>query len=256
MITVTPLKSYNQPKALNPPLKLIAATIFLAALALKAQQPPRIVVLLDPAHGGPDAGAHLSGTLLEKDLTLSLNSRLRAALAPNNFGLISTRDSDPTVPFLTDQRAEIANRTHPAACLTLHATSSGRGIHIVTSALPAPREAADLPSPHAPIPWDAAQSASIPQSLRLANELGVALLHARIPVLLTQGSIPPLDNLNCPAVAIEIAPLSFSKPASINDAAYQQRIVQAIAAGLSSWRAHNPPVVPGASPNTATGAAH
>jgi N-acetylmuramoyl-L-alanine amidase len=173
--------------------------------------------------------------VLEKDVTLAFAARLRTALAAGGFTVISTRDADPTVPFTPDQRAEIANHAHPHACLTLHATSSGSGVHIVTSALNPP---IDIDDPHAPIPWDTAQAASIPQSLALANQIGLALEHAKLPVILSRASLRPLDNFTCPAVAIEIAPLappdSDATPAT--DADYEQNIAKAIVSGLTSWR--------------------
>jgi N-acetylmuramoyl-L-alanine amidase len=241
---------------LTPPPKNIAGRLTLAILTslvlisapLNAQQPPpplRTVILLDPAHGGPEAGATLNEHLLEKDFTLAFAARLRALLATTGITVISTRDSDPAVAFLTDQRAEIANHAHPAACLILHATASGNGIHIVTSDL-TPSD--DLESPRAVIPWETAQTASLRQSLLLANELGAALLRAKLPVILTRASIRPLDNLTCPAVAIEIAPLATSDSNStpVTDASYQQRIGQAIGQAIVSWRTHNAPLTPGA----------
>jgi N-acetylmuramoyl-L-alanine amidase len=219
----------------------IAASLALAALAIPiatAQQPvPRTIILLDPAHGGPDTGAHLPNNLLEKDITLAFATRLRALLATTGFTIISTRDADPTVPFTTDQRAEIANHAHPAACLVLHVTDSGNGIHVVTSTLTPP---SDPEEPHPAIPWNTAQSASIPQSLSLANELGLALQQAKLPVILSRASIRPLDNLTCPAVAIEIAPITpdGSAPTPLTDATYQQNIAKTIATGLTAWRSH------------------
>jgi N-acetylmuramoyl-L-alanine amidase len=229
---------------LTLPPKPIAAVLTLALLTslhLPAQQPtPRTVILLDPAHGGPETGANLDGHLLEKDLTLAFAARLRALLTTSGISVIATRDADPTVPFTPDQRAEIANHAHPPPCRILHATPTGNGIHLVTSNL---TPADDPEAPHTAIPWDTAQSASLPQSLSLANELGVALLHAKLPVILTRAAIRPLDNLTCPAVAIEIAPLSLSNsdPTPVSDSAYQQRIGQAIAEAVLSWRTHNPP---------------
>ena len=191
--------------ALKPPFKPIAALLLTLLTVAQAQQPtPRTLIFLDPAHGGLDPGAHLPNNVLEKDLTLAFATRLRAQLSAAGFALLSTRDADPAVPFPTDQRAEIANHAHPAACLILHATSSGSGIHVITSSLP-PNT---LDDPHATIPWNTAQSASIPQSLALANEIGLALEHAKLPVILSRAAIRPLDNLICPAVAIEIAPLT------------------------------------------------
>jgi len=217
----------------------IAARLTLAILTsfipipTTAQQPiPRTIILLDPAHGGPDTGAHLPNNLLEKDVTLAFAARLRTLLSNSGFAIISTHETDPAVPFPTDQRAEIGNHAHPTACLILHATSSGTGIHIVTSALKPEDEV-----PHAIIPWNTAQSASIPQSLNLANEIGLALQRAKLPVILSRASLRPLDNLTCPAVAIEIAPLNPTAT-PVNDANYQQNIAKAIAAAIASWRSH------------------
>jgi N-acetylmuramoyl-L-alanine amidase len=230
-------------------LKAIAARLALLATlfsVVATAQQTRAVILVDPAHGGPDTGARLPNDLLEKDFTLSFATAVRALLTASGVTVISTRDADPTPTFTTDQRAEIANHAHPTACLILHATASGHGIHIVTSDLPPPNDASDIhdtEATHAPVPWETAQSASIPQSLRLANELGVALLHAKLPVILSRASVAPLDNLTSPAVAIEIAPLTAddSDATPVTDPVYQQRIAQAVAAAVTSWRAHNAP---------------
>jgi N-acetylmuramoyl-L-alanine amidase len=221
-------------------LALGLAVIPLMNRAVPAQQAaPRTIIFLDPAHGGPDTGAHLPNSLLEKDVTLAFGARLRAILSASGFTVISTHETDPNVPFPTDQRAEIGNHAHATACLILHATSSGTGIHIVTSAL-APNT---LEAPRAAIPWNSAQAASIPQSLNLANEIGLALQNAKLPVVLSRASLRPLDNLTCPAVAIEIASLdpTDSGAPAVTDATYQQNIAKAIAAGLTSWRSQTSP---------------
>ena len=200
------------------------------------QQPlPRTTILLDPAHGGPDTGAHLPNNLLEKDINLAFVTRLRALLAGSGFTIISTRDADPAAAFTTDQRAEIGNHAHPSACLILHATSSGSGVHVITSTLTPASVSED---PRAPIPWNTAQAASVSQSLSLANEIGLSLERAKLPVILSRASVRPLDNLTCPAVAIEIAPLVSAdyNRTLVTDAAYQQNIAKAIADALTSWR--------------------
>ncbi len=98
------------------------------------------------------------------------------------------------------------------------------------------------------IPWDTAQTDSIPQSLRLANEIGTALARARLPVHLSRASVRPIDSLTCPAVAIEIAPL-LSGPTPVSDPVYQQRVAEAVSTALLFWRAHaDPPAPPSASP--------
>jgi N-acetylmuramoyl-L-alanine amidase len=222
---------------LLPSRRHIAARLILALLAISltaSAQQPRTLVFIDPAHGGPDTGAHLPNNVLEKDVTLALATHLKTALAAAGFPVITTRDSDPSAALPTDQRAGIANHARPAICLVLHATDSGAGVHIITSALPASNE-----PPHI-LPWDTAQAASIPQSLQLANTLGLALQHVSLPVLLARASVHPLDNLNCPAIAIEIAPLlnPGADPTPVTDPAYQQRILSAITSALISWRTH------------------
>jgi N-acetylmuramoyl-L-alanine amidase len=229
---------------LTPPYRHRATWLTLALLTgilplASAQQPataPRTIIFLDPSHGGPDTGAHLPNNLLEKDVTLAFAGRLRAALGAGGFNVISTRDSDPSTPLTTDQRAEIGNHGHPSACIILHATDSGAGIHVVTSAL---SQRGDLDEPHAIVHWNSAQAASIPQSLNLANEIGLALQRAKLPVILSRASLRPMDNLTCPAVAIEIAPLTSDDddPTPVTDAVYQQNVAKAVFPTLSSWRA-------------------
>jgi N-acetylmuramoyl-L-alanine amidase len=218
---------------------------------LHAQSPPlsHSIIVLDPAHGGSDIGAHISDTLNEKDLNLAFAARLRPLLAAAGFNVVATRDSDPAPtapPFTSDVRAGIANHPRALACLLIHSTHSGSGVHIFTSAL-SPN---DAPDPSQPISWDSAQSAYLTLSLRLANQLGASLSMASIPPILSHASIRPLDNLTCPAVAIEFAPLPVADagPTPITDATYQQHIAQAIVSALIDWRNANPPTTPATTP--------
>ena len=226
------------------------------------------VVVLDPAHGGPDAGAKLGDRLLEKDVTLALAARLRAALAAAGFTVISTREADSLNPLTNDQRAEIANRAHPLACLVIHATGTGSGVHLYVSALDpkdppdagTEADAADRPA-FEPTPWETAQAASVRQSLRLESDLSAALGAANLPVISGRASVRPLDSLMCPAVAVEVAPLAVAGggtapiPIPMTDPGYQQRLADALARSLQIWRSHaDPPAshVPAAAGATAS----
>ena len=202
------------------------------------------VILLDPAHGGTDSGANLSPqsdpASLEKDATVAFAGRLRTLLAARGFTVILTHDSASDAPA-PDQRAEAANRSRAVACILLHASNGGHGVHLFTSSLtPAPAEDPDA------IPdiqlWATAQSATIPQSLLLAKTLSDALYAIRVPLLVGQASVPPIDSLTCPAVAVELSPLIPSAdadtPTQASDPAYQQRIAEALASALATWRTH------------------
>jgi N-acetylmuramoyl-L-alanine amidase len=211
------------------------------------------LVVLDPAHGGPDAGAILGSNVLEKDITMAMAVRLRAALGAAGFTVVATRDansSDPLTQLSTDQRAATANRAHAVACIVLHATNTGSGVHIYTSALPpsepAEEDAGGFPPPFAPVPWEMAQSESVQQSVRLADDLRAALAAGNLPVTVGKASLRPLDSLMCPAVAVELAPLAIAGSGStpVTDADYQQRVAGALAAALQAWRAHAVPPAP------------
>jgi N-acetylmuramoyl-L-alanine amidase len=209
-------------------------------------QPSRAVIFLDPAHGGPEIGASLGNNVAEKDVTLAFAQRLRAALASTGFAVITTRDSDLPAPLSTDQRAETANRAHALACIVIHATASGNGVHLFTSPLaPAPAQdtnsltpsQSDATTPFTPIPWESAQAGFVDRSRSLLDLLKATLIKSGMPVLTGAAPLRPLDNLMCPAVAIEIAPNSASISAA--DTNYQQQIVVALANALQLWRDQN-----------------
>jgi N-acetylmuramoyl-L-alanine amidase len=189
---------------------------------------PRFGVVIDAAHGGSDSGARLSDHLLEKDLVLTLSVRLRSTLGAHGIYVVTTRESDGAVPALN--RAEAANHVGAAACITLHATTSGTGVHLFTSSL------TQIPLTRF-LPWDTAQGAYAEQSLRLSSEFDSALTHAEIPVTLGRTALQPLDSFTCPAVAVELSPLNLSgKVTALSDPEYQDRIVAALAAAVEQWQ--------------------
>ncbi len=253
---------------------MLSASLHLALLSLtlpafaQTQSPPppaaprptlnHTLVFLDPAHGGDDAGAHLvtpSGEpLLEKDITLALANRIRFQLTSLGLTVLATREADaasaataPTpAPTTPDQRAGLANHVHPLACIVLHATGTGSGVHLVTSALAPPST-----EPAALTPWESAQATFLTQSDRLAAELSTAIARAGVPVHTSHATIRPLDSLACPAVLIELAPLPS---ATVADPAYQARIAQAVATALLFWRGHAEPDLPSTDPSALPGA--
>ena len=213
-----------------------AAALFCAVPSvLSAQAPlapqPRFAVVLDAAHGGSDSGASLatpgSAAQPEKSVTLALSVRLRSLLQARGIPVVTTRESDASLDL--DQRAQIANRARAQACLSLHATQTGSGLHLYVSALTPTTPARFLP-------WKTAQSAFVQRSLDLAGVLNSALTHAGFAVTLGRTALPAVDSMTCPAVAIELAPESAPNAAAPGDADYQARIAQALAAALVEWR--------------------
>lgn len=189
----------------------------------------RFLVLLDPAHGGADTGAMLNPTTPEKTYTLALAEQLRAALNAHGIRTILTRTSD--IALDNDTRATTANHSHASACISLHATSTGNGVHLFTSSLPVMTEADPR---RAFLPWQTAQAAYETSSLRLESDMDAAMTQLHIPVLIARTSILPLDSMACPAVDIEVAPVDATTP--LSDRGYQQKVVAALEAALVAWR--------------------
>jgi N-acetylmuramoyl-L-alanine amidase len=194
-------------------------------------------IVIDPAHGGADSGSRISDSTVEKDVTLALAFRLRSLLTARGFNVVLTRADDkaanataPFAPLTLDDRAGIANHERASACLLLHATSRGNGVHLYTSEL-APAEGEQ------PIePWLTGQAAWVTQSQRLANSLSEAFNRAHVALVDGSASVRPLDSLACPALVLELAPSDPDDPDSINDADFQQRVALAIANALIPWK--------------------
>ena len=216
----------------------LALASFIVALGsiVAAQAPPvpaapqpRFVVVLDAAHGGDDPGGKLD-TQAEKAYTLSLSVKLRSLLNARGIQVVTTRESDTNVD--TNRRAEIANHANAQACLSLHASQTGSGVHLFASSLP--------PAPPTRLPaWKTGQSAYVTRSLAMAGILNSALQHAGIAVTLGRTAMPTVDSMTCPAVAVEIAPErgpDHKITSALDDPAYQARVAEALAAALLEWR--------------------
>ncbi len=189
----------------------------------------RFLVLLDPAHGGSDNGATLAPAVLEKNYALALAIRLHVLLNARGIPSVFTRDADVSVD--NTARAMAANRAHASACVLLHATPTGNGVHLFTSSLPTIQQADPRRSF---LPWQTAQAGYGTQSLRLESDINAALANEHVPVLLDRTSLMPLDSMACPAVAVEIAPLNANTP--LADFAYQEKIAASLATALMEWR--------------------
>lgn len=230
-------------------MKPVAAILLaFCAVSLPAQ---RLTIVLDPARGGSEYGVRIDERTYEKQVTLDLANRLRFLLNARDFNVVLTREGDTVVS--NEARATVANQNKSVACLLLHTTASGTGLHLFTSSLTA------TPPNSTGVLWDEAQAPFVQRSQRLANELSTAFSRSKIPVSSAATWIRPLDNMQCPAVAIEIAPESDGTRSSNHG--YQNRIADAIAGAMLFWRGHQdvmesimgpPPAPPTPKPATET----
>ena len=188
------------------------------------------VILLDPAHGGNDSGANLNKAGLEKDYNVAFADRLNTLLTAKGFTVVLTH-TDSSSDTTGDQRVELANKSRAVACLLLHASTAGHGVHLFTSAL-TPLSVADPDSYISP--WESAQALALPRSLELANELSTSMNGLKVPLLVGRASVSPIDSMSCPAVAIEITPATADS--KLDDDDYQEHIADSIVTALTYWR--------------------
>jgi N-acetylmuramoyl-L-alanine amidase len=81
----------------------------------------KLLVVIDPGHGGKDSGAPGLGGLLEKDVVLPIGRRVAAILEQNGVQAVLTRDADFFVEL--QGRVDIAERVNATLFVSIHANS-------------------------------------------------------------------------------------------------------------------------------------
>ena len=178
-------------------------------------------VIIDPGHGGDDAGVRAATGLQEKQLTLDIAKRLRTLLdASGSVRALLTRDAD--APLTLEARAAFANANTGILFISLHGNagpaSTVEGAEVYYH-LPAksdvlrPGRAANVPGPGGGartldlVPWDRLQLAHLDASAALANLIATTMA-GRVPVGASPVRRAPmrvLQSVNMPAVLVELA---------------------------------------------------
>jgi len=194
-------------------------------------------VFLDPGHGGKDPGAVYYNTN-EKDLTMQVYQKLRKELQGLGYTVLSSRDSDVYVDFVTE-RSKIANNTNSDIFISIHFNASGSpasnrsGIQTYSY-----EEAAGYPS-RINSYWHNHPD-RISESNRLAADIHSSLLAetgAKDAGLL-QSSFAVLRETDKPAVLLELGYIdNFNENQQIRSDAYQNRLVTGIVKGIQKYYA-------------------
>jgi len=80
---------------------------------------PRFVLVIDPGHGGSDAGTRAENGLLEKELTLNIARRVRSILEPeDDLDVVLTRDGDQSLTRV--ERVAAVRRASADLMVSLH----------------------------------------------------------------------------------------------------------------------------------------
>jgi N-acetylmuramoyl-L-alanine amidase len=83
----------------------------------------RVVVMIDPGHGGKDSGAVGIGGLQEKNIILPISQKLGRILQQNGVQVILTRNSDYFVSL--QGRIDLAERANADVFVSIHTNSAG-----------------------------------------------------------------------------------------------------------------------------------
>jgi N-acetylmuramoyl-L-alanine amidase len=214
-------------------------------------------IVIDPGHGGTEEGARGRNGTLEKNVTLSVARRLKAALeARLGVRAILTRDGDQTVGL--DERAAVANNNKADLFLSLHANASVRpgatGAEVFYLSLDEygdqARRVAQSESEALPvfgggtrdievILWEMAQARYIEQSAALAASVESSL-RGRIPMsarAMQQAPFRVLVGANMPAVLIEMGFITNpDQEKLLASDSFQNEIVQALVDSVIRFR--------------------
>jgi N-acetylmuramoyl-L-alanine amidase len=116
-ISLPPLPSLNNVELPNPNIRTPQPRI--RSIVPKG----KLLVVIDPGHGGKDPGAIGISGLEEKDIILPIGRRVAAILQQNGVQAVMTRDSDYFVSL--PGRVEMAERANANVFVSIHANSAG-----------------------------------------------------------------------------------------------------------------------------------
>ena len=202
------------------------------------------VVVLDPGHGGSDAGFSVDG-VVEKQLALALSRRLKVEIEHRlHARVVLTRDQDRGLG--ARERAEAANRAHADVVLSLHfdglPLSRARGASAFCPPADARSNAQRLggvgPGAIALLPWRDVAARHAVQSRALAEALLSSLdLHGLGPTRLREHLAYPQRGVNAPGVMLECAMLtSAADRARLSTTQGLDDLAQAIIEGLVAYQ--------------------
>jgi N-acetylmuramoyl-L-alanine amidase len=216
-------------------------------------------IVIDPGHGGDDAGVRGTGGVEEKTVTLEVARRLRAVIEMRlGIRVVLTRDDDRSVTL--DERSAIANNSKADLFLSLHANASPAadvsGAEVYYVRLDREGEDARRAAEAEGVPlqvlggatrsidviqWDLAQARHVDASAVLA---GIVEQDLRAQVMMSprprqDAPLRVLTGVNMPAALIEMAYLTNAgQERLMRSEAYQSSLAQAIYSAVIGFRSY------------------
>lgn len=227
-----------------------------------------ITIAIDAGHGGEDPGAKGAKGSYEKNVTLAIAQKLKAAIdaEPNLRGVL-TRDGDYFIPLhgrvvkARKMQADLFVSIHADAALSAQARGSSvfalseTGATSAMARLLAQREnesdliggvSLGVKDPNlARTLLDLSQTATINDSLKLGklvlDHMGtINTLHKRH---VEQAGFAVLKSPDIPSILVETAFITNpEEERRLNDGAHQDKLVNSILSGIKKYLAANPPL--------------
>ena len=244
---------FSKPRAM--PAILFVLLICILASGTNAREPlfkkGMPLVVIDPGHGGTDAGAKGPNNTLEKTVTLNL-AHILARQLETRYRIVLTRDGDYGLGI--SDRAAVANHAKAEIFISLHTGSSF--IHNINqsavyfyqpfqeSALTTENQAAKPIQDSAPaVSWNMIQTKYRITSEKLAGQIQSRLSRLWQPQEVNVQGIPllVLQGADMPAVAIEIGNLTnAAAEKALGDPQFLSRVAEAIGSGIDDFFAEKP----------------
>lgn len=224
---------------------------------LTSAPPGAPVAVIDPGHGGQEAGAVGESGLEEKDLVLDVARRLRSRLSAAGFAVALTRDQDVAMDLTS--RTALANSLGASLFVSLHANASfrasARGAETYFLASGVADEAAvglargeesrsEQGQPQGDdaaidlVLWEMAQVEHLSRSSRLAELVQDELdaLDSQEDRGVKQAPFRVLVGATMPAVLVEVGFLSNpEEEARLATESHRERIAELIASALARY---------------------
>ena len=225
-----------------------------------ARQAGKLVVVLDPGHGGIDPGAERDGQT-EAALMLQFAREFKELLLRDGrFQVVLTRDSDQFVPLET--RVSMARAAAADLFLSLHADALSEGEAVGATLYSLSDEASDAASAAlaerhdrddllagvdltaqddlvATVLMDMARQETAPKIDRLADALEASIKAAGVAMHRKPhqtAGFSVLKSPDIPSLLIELGFMSSAKDlARLNDADWRGKMAEALRQGMLSW---------------------
>jgi N-acetylmuramoyl-L-alanine amidase len=225
--------------------KIVALSLLIVCLVpvmVEGAPQNRYTVLIDPAHGGEDAGV-VSDQLREKDLTMNIALLIRQeAQKGENLRVQLTRSADRTMTV--EERIKAAGELKPDCLISLHINAGfGKKATGYEVYFPGFRQNLASGGESAPILKDMVKNRSLNDSVRLAQQIqaGIETVFPRKGRGLRDAPSPLLDGLNMPGLIVELGfATNPEERKRLTGEETQRAIARALVKGLRGYFAKTP----------------